>query len=190
MTLGERIQSHRKRLGLSQEQLAEQLGVSRQAVSKWELNDAQPDVDKIIAMGRVFGITTDALLCGEEDQEQEEDRQEMTPPGEGAVHPRKKWYLLGIVPLVLGAVLLGRGILSAVTVAAFLHSVNHLVPSGGDFSGWFSDAEGLGQIHHAESRWAAAVYVPVIAECVAGAVLLLAGILVLVLGRKRWKKAA
>lgn len=65
MTLGERIQTHRKRAGLSQEALAEQLGVSRQAVSKWEVDAAQPELDKIVVLARVFGITTDELLLGE-----------------------------------------------------------------------------------------------------------------------------
>ena len=64
MTLGERIQSYRKRAGLSQEALAEQLGVSRQAVSKWEVDAAQPELDKVVALAKLFGITTDQLLLG------------------------------------------------------------------------------------------------------------------------------
>ena len=47
MTTGEIIQRERTRLGLSQEKLAEQVGVSRQAVSKWELGDATPELDKL-----------------------------------------------------------------------------------------------------------------------------------------------
>ena len=62
MTLGERILNYRKRAGLSQERLAELLGVSRQAVSKWEGDAAQPELDKIVALARLFGITTDQLL--------------------------------------------------------------------------------------------------------------------------------
>ena len=50
MTLGEKIADLRKKRGLSQEELAITLGVSRQAVSKWELGDAMPDTDKIIAL--------------------------------------------------------------------------------------------------------------------------------------------
>ena len=49
MTLGERIQYFRKRAGLSQEGLAERLGVSRQAVSKWETDEALPDAERIIS---------------------------------------------------------------------------------------------------------------------------------------------
>lgn len=62
MTLGERITEYRKRAGLSQEALAEQVGVSRQAVSKWELDDATPEVSKLVALAKTFGVTTDQLL--------------------------------------------------------------------------------------------------------------------------------
>ena len=61
-TLGERIKFHRKRLGLTQEQLAERLGVSPQAVSKWENNISCPDISILPEMADLFGITVDALL--------------------------------------------------------------------------------------------------------------------------------
>ena len=62
MTLGEKITGLRKKRGLSQEELAITLGVSRQAVSKWELGDATPDTDKVVALAEYFGVTTDWLL--------------------------------------------------------------------------------------------------------------------------------
>ena len=62
MTIGEIIQRERTRLGLSQEKLAEQVGVSRQAVSKWELGDAVPDTDKLVPLARTLGISVDTLL--------------------------------------------------------------------------------------------------------------------------------
>lgn len=65
MNIGERIFLHRKRLGLSQEELAARLGVSRQAVSKWELGTSTPEPENIIALARIFGITTDELLMGQ-----------------------------------------------------------------------------------------------------------------------------
>ncbi len=61
-TLGGRIQAGRKAAGLSQEALGEQLGVSRQAVSKWESGAAVPELDNLIAMSRIFGVTIGALL--------------------------------------------------------------------------------------------------------------------------------
>lgn len=62
MTLGEKIQQLRKAAGISQEQLAEQLDVSRQSISKWELNDAVPEISKIIMLSELFSISTDELL--------------------------------------------------------------------------------------------------------------------------------
>ena len=62
MTLSEKIAYCRKKAGLSQEELAAQVGVSRQAVSKWELGDAVPEVGKLLALAKAFGVTTDWLL--------------------------------------------------------------------------------------------------------------------------------
>lgn len=66
MKLEEKIVSLRKRNGWSQEELGFRLDVSRQAVSKWEMGDCMPDLDKIIKMSEVFGCTTDYLLKDEE----------------------------------------------------------------------------------------------------------------------------
>ena len=62
MTLGQRIQELRKQNGLSQEGLGEVLGVSRQAVSKWEGDNGIPELDTLIAMSRLFGVTIGELL--------------------------------------------------------------------------------------------------------------------------------
>ena len=67
MPLSEQIAALRKRAGLSQEQLSEALGVSRQAVSKWESGGAMPELDKIVQLSRVLGVSTDALLLDELD---------------------------------------------------------------------------------------------------------------------------
>ena len=61
-TLGKRIVSHRKRLGLTQDQLAEQLGITAQAVSKWENDQSCPDITMLPRLAQIFGTTTDALL--------------------------------------------------------------------------------------------------------------------------------
>ena len=62
MTFGEKIQKLRKEAGLSQEELSEQLGVSRQAISKWERDKGYPETEKIIQMSRMFRVTLDYLL--------------------------------------------------------------------------------------------------------------------------------
>ena len=64
MNLADRIQSLRKAKGISQEQLADQIGVSRQSVSKWESEQSTPDLDKIILLSDFFDVTTDYLLKG------------------------------------------------------------------------------------------------------------------------------
>lgn len=66
MTIGTKIQKLRKQRGLSQEQLAESLGVSRQAVSKWEAEQSVPDIDKIVLICDYFGVTTDYILRNED----------------------------------------------------------------------------------------------------------------------------
>ena len=61
-TLGKRIMQNRKRMGLTQDQLAEKLGVTAQAVSKWENDQSCPDISILPHLAEIFGITTDALL--------------------------------------------------------------------------------------------------------------------------------
>lgn len=65
MILADKIMSLRKKAGWSQEELAEQLGVTRQSVSKWEGAQSVPDMDKVVQMSRLFGVTTDYLLKDE-----------------------------------------------------------------------------------------------------------------------------
>ena len=65
MTLGERLLEYRNRVGLSQEKLAEKVGVTRQTVSKWETNQSTPDFDKIIPLCEILSITTEELIKGE-----------------------------------------------------------------------------------------------------------------------------
>lgn len=62
MKLYEKILENRKKLNLSQEQLGEKVGVSRQTVSKWELGQTIPDLDKAKLLAEVFGITLDELV--------------------------------------------------------------------------------------------------------------------------------
>lgn len=70
MTLADKIMQLRKKNGWSQEELAEKLGVSRQAVSKWEGAQATPDLSKLLSMSQLFGVTTDYLLKDEMEEEE------------------------------------------------------------------------------------------------------------------------
>ena len=62
--LGDNIKKYRKENNISQEDLAEKLGVTRQSISLWETNQTQPSIDNIVAIAKVFGLSTDALLLG------------------------------------------------------------------------------------------------------------------------------
>ena len=62
MILADKIMNERKRNGWSQEELAEKLGVSRQSVSKWESAQSVPDLNRILQLADIFGVTTDYLL--------------------------------------------------------------------------------------------------------------------------------
>ena len=64
MNISDRIQSLRKARGITQEQLADAVGVSRQAVSKWEAEQSVPNLERIVAMAEYFDVTTDYLLRG------------------------------------------------------------------------------------------------------------------------------
>ena len=64
MNIADRIQYLRKQKGYSQEELADKVGVSRQAVSKWESEQSTPDLEKVIAMSELFEFTTDYILKG------------------------------------------------------------------------------------------------------------------------------
>lgn len=117
MTLGERIQRARKDRGLSQEALGEALGVTRQSISKWESDTAVPELDKLIAMSRLFHMSIGDLLGVEEPEEAEQELTErelqaLTAIAEklAASTPRpvkkKKWpkLLAGAVVLAILAV--------------------------------------------------------------------------------------
>ncbi len=83
MILADKIILGRKRLGLSQEQLAERLSVSRQAVSKWESAQAMPDIERIVELAALFDVSTDCLL---------KDEMEMLAPtgADGTARPARR----------------------------------------------------------------------------------------------------
>lgn len=71
MKLGEKILSARKKSGLSQVDLADALGVSRQSVSKWETGEANPEIGKLPELARLLGVSTDWLLSEEDEPAKE-----------------------------------------------------------------------------------------------------------------------
>lgn len=122
MTTGQRIAQRRKQLSLSQEALGERLGLSRQAVSKWEADAAIPEVDKLIALSKLFSVSVGWLLGVEEDSVPDRPREELTDAqlqlveeivgrylerkAETAPVPREKWWRVpAIVTAIAAAVL-------------------------------------------------------------------------------------
>ena len=84
MTLGKRIIHHRKRPSLTQDQLAEKLGVTAQAVSKWENDQSCPDITTVPRLAAIFGITTDSLLGMEPREEPPVHQAEVVAEPDGA----------------------------------------------------------------------------------------------------------
>ncbi len=72
MSIGGKLYELRKKKGLSQEEVAEKLNVSRQTVSKWETDQSQPEFDKIVPICELYSITADELLMGVEKEKIEE----------------------------------------------------------------------------------------------------------------------
>src|SRR5699024_1859775 len=74
MNMADRIQYLRKAKGISQEELADKIGVSRQAVSKWESEQSTPDLERIIVLSEFFEVTTDYILKGIEPTKDKDEK--------------------------------------------------------------------------------------------------------------------
>ena len=117
-TLGKRIVHHRKRLGLTQDALAEKLGVTAQAVSKWENDQSCPDITMLPKLAEIFGTTTDALLGITRDEPVRESTVEPAEPDDEVVqfkngnwefkydNSRRSSLMLAVTVLLVGALYL------------------------------------------------------------------------------------
>jgi len=118
MTLGEKLQLLRRSRGLSQEQLAAELDVSRQAISKWECGDSTPDLDKLRTICTYFGVTTDYLIW--------ENEEDVPTGGANTAEPmkrenvretlRKNTDWAGYALAIIGAALLLRLLVSIIVM--------------------------------------------------------------------------
>ena len=148
MNLGEKLLALRKEKNMSQERLAELLGVSRQAVSKWETGESLPDVDKVVRLSQILGVTTDHLLLDHVEETPEEAPKETEPlmqKMEAAPQPEKK---PGLAAMVTGIVLGSVGLLTNLVI--WILSTMIEVPDARNVS-WTDDA---GQIwYHTEAGY-------------------------------------
>lgn len=137
MTIGQRIAERRKLLGLSQEALGDKMGVSRQAISKWEADAALPEIDKLIGLSKRFGVTVGWLLGVEEVQPEQQDA--LTEEQLNAMEQLIKIYTApsrpepkhSRLPMILSSVAL---VLSCVTLLSCLTNHNNLSNSLGSLS--------------------------------------------------------
>ena len=111
MSLGENIYKNRSLRGWSQSDLSDELGVSRQSVSKWENDTSTPDLDKLIKMSEIFETTLDDLVFGKkpeekaEKEEKEEKEQISDPISNSYLHIKGKTQyrmLIGVISLIFG----------------------------------------------------------------------------------------
>ncbi len=144
MTLAEKILYMRKKAGLSQEALAEILGVSRQAVSKWETGEAAPEAGKVFALSRAFGVTADWLLSEEGLPERKLEPEAGEEPENASAAPNwvesipgvlgrllRRWgWLFGVYTAIAGAGFALFGVLTRVLLSGFNRSV------AGSMYGW------------------------------------------------------
>lgn len=133
MTLGEHIISLRAQKGWSQGDLADALDVSRQSVSKWETDSSVPELDKLVRLADLFGVTLDTLVRGEISPEAAAQE---TPAGDAPrsfspapAAPKRRHTTAGIVLLCIGAVLFLIFLLLTGSLAGLIFAVPFLVCS-------------------------------------------------------------
>ena len=128
MTLNEKIYNLRKNAGYSQEALAEKTGVSRQSVSKWETGESVPEIDKIVALSKIFSVTTDYLLNDDYEEEikteENTDSVEINPTEDVKEAVRSKIpkyaWLSGVILSVIGVSILLRVLIPVLGFSVFM----------------------------------------------------------------------
>ena len=150
MNLSEKILYCRKKAGMSQLDLADALGVSRQAVSKWETGESNPDVTKLPQIAALFGVTTDYLLSDEPVEETAEPSEAPEPPQNPPVYPewvnnlpkhmmnmvKKFGWLYGLRVAVGGALMTAIGFLGR-----WMFKTMFFSGAGTSYGGWTTSGD-------------------------------------------------
>lgn len=189
MTISEKILYCRKRCGLSQEALAEKIGVSRQAISKWETGEATPELSKLALLAKTFGVTADWLISEEDPPEsfsagQADPQKPSSPsaenwasslPGTIGNLVRRYGWLAGVYIALGGLGIAIIGIIAKIAVSSMFKSFGSFGEMGyyGDFSGFGGGSDSLNSFatNNPVSIMATAMIIIGIVITAAGAVL-------------------
>ncbi len=193
MKLHEKIYYCRKKAGYSQEEMAEKLGVSRQAVSKWETGEAVPELAKFSAVAKLFNVTTDWLLCDDESEPEvpETEKRENAPRVADEISDgvmsiiSKMWraygWLIGIIMMIGGA---GIFLVAAVGTVAFVN----MGKTAGNMFGIFDGGFGYGGYSDVIGSMTSTVSgIPAVGMII-GALIFAAGIVFFAVHRKKYGK--
>lgn len=115
MTFGEKLQKLRKERGWTQEQLASQISISRQALSKWELGTAIPDTENVVQISKLFSVSTDYLLYDEYESDDDVRATHASEQNVGSSDNNK-------IRVIVGACMAGVSLL-AILIIGILSSV-------------------------------------------------------------------
>lgn len=146
MTFGEKLQKLRKEKGWTQEQLAAQISISRQALSKWELGTAIPDTENVVQISKLFQVSTDYLLNDEYESDEDLPAVHATTQKVSNVYNNKIRVIVGscISGVSLLAVLI-IGILSSVYPATYIDA-----PAEAEWTRAYTGLIGFLKIHNLE----------------------------------------
>ena len=133
MGLGERIYKLRTEKEMSQGDLADALGVSRQSISKWETDGSIPELDKLVKLSEIFGVSLDALITGKEQDMKTGKIIEQPKPAESKVEPQiiyvEKPIKAALTPAqILGIMLIAGSVLSFLIMDDLIKAVALCLP--------------------------------------------------------------
>lgn len=157
MKLADKIYQNRKRMGLSQEELADRLGVTRQAVSKWEMGTSQPELDTVVLLAKTFGISIDELLKEETPQAEEskaetkahnKDWLDRLPAFLGRMFRRYGW-IAGVYIAAAGTGMLGLGALAKYISHKMVENFTQIATG---ITGWPDTTGGFGGMFDAYNQ--------------------------------------
>ena len=204
MKLSEKIYYCRKKSGKSQETLAEQLGVSRQAISKWETGESEPEIGKLKLLADAFGVTADWLLSDEDPAEEAAKEPESAPsthtsanwvdsiPGVIGTLLRRYGWLFGVYTAIVGAGFTLIGGLARVVTRRMVSSFDRVTSDMfGSFGGGMIVYDEFGnQVNNAAADFAAKNPVVIMGTVimVIGIALIVSGVILAVVLKKRSKE--